>query len=207
MIIFGSRGLDLKRGEGTFFCPNCQTDRVYNLKERKRMGHLYWIPLLPLGSLGKFIECKACRGTFHEDAQYMETNASLENKLNIAIKTALSAVILSDDVTDKNELEMGADMINQFTSENTSVTDLENDLSTFDINNLEKSLAEISPHISEQGKVGILQKCILMSIADGDLADKEIDTLKNIAIGLDIPSQYLNGIIQDTFESIKNRDK
>jgi hypothetical protein len=46
-----------------------------------------------------------------------------------------------------------------------------------------------------------------MSIADGDLADKEIDTLKNIAIGLDIPSQYLNGIIQDTFESIKNRDK
>src|SRR6056300_945752 len=120
MIIFGSRGLDLKRGEGTFFCPNCQTDRVYNLKERKRMGHLYWIPPLPLGSLGKFVECKACSGTFHEDAQYMETNASLENKLNIAIKTALSAVILSDDVTDKNELEMGANMINQFTSENTS---------------------------------------------------------------------------------------
>ena len=206
MIIFGSRGLDLKRGEGTFFCPNCQTDRVYNLKERKRMGHLYWIPLVPLGSLGKFVECKACGGTFHEDAQYMETNASIESKLNIAIKTALSAVILSDGVTDKNELEMGANMINQFTSNETSVSDLENDLSTLNINDLENSLADIAPHISEQGKVGILQKCILMSIADGELADSEIETLKNIAAGLGIPTQYLNGIIQDTFESIKNQE-
>ena len=207
MIIFGSRGLDLKRGEGTFFCPNCQTDRVYNLKERKRMGHLYWIPLLPLGSLGKFIECKACSGTFHEDAQYMETNANIENKLSMAIKTALSAVILADNVTDKSELAMGSAMINEYTNEDISVEQLEEDLNNVNLNDLSQTLGEISPHLSEQGKVGLLQKCVLMSIADGELDDSEIEIIKNIAIGLEIPPQYVQGIIQETFEVLtKNQE-
>ena len=202
MIIFGSRGLDLKRGQGNFYCPNCQADRLYTLKERKRMGHIYWIPLIPLGSVGKFVECNVCKDSFHEDAQYMETNANIENKLSMAIKSALSAVILADKVTDKSELSMGSAMITEFTNENISVEELEEDLNNVDINDLSQTLAEISPHLSEQGKVGIIQKCVLMSIADGELDDSELETIKNIAIGLEIPPQYVQGIIQDTFNTL-----
>ena len=205
MIIFGSRGLDLKRGEGNFFCPNCQTDRPYTLKERKRMGHLYWIPLLPLGSLGKFLECKACREIFHEDAQHTETNASISNKLDVAIKTALSAVILSDSVTDKNELEFGSKLISKFTSKETNVEDLQNDLEYFDKSEMHSSLSEISQHLTEQGKVNIVEKCVMMSLVDGDIADEEIDTIKEVAVALGIPDGYVPGIIQNTIERISNK--
>ena len=41
-----------------------------------------------------------------------------------------------------------------------------------------------------------------MSIADGELDDSELETIKNIAIGLEIPPQYVQGIIQDTFNTL-----
>jgi uncharacterized tellurite resistance protein B-like protein len=204
MIIFGSRGLDLKRGEGTFFCPRCQSDRSYTLKERKRMGHLYWIPLLPLGSLGKFVECNTCKNIFHEDAQYSETNASVANKLDIAIKSALSAVILSDGVTDKNELEIGSKLISEFTANQTTVEDLKNDLEKFDKSQMITNLQSISNHLSEQGKVNIVEKCIFMSIVDGNLADEEVSTIKEVAVSLGIPESYVPGIVQNTLEKIRN---
>ncbi len=206
MIIFGSRGLDLKRGEGSFFCPNCQTDRIYTLKERKRMGHLYWIPILPLGSLGKFVECKACRQIFHEDAQYSETNSSISNKLEVAIKTALSAVILSDSVTDKKELEFGSKLISEFTSKETKIEDLQKDLDYFNKNELSTTLGEISQHLNEQGKVSIVEKCVIMSLIDGDIAEEEIATISEIAISLGIPDGYVPGIIQNTIQKISNKD-
>jgi len=64
MLIFGSGSRKKKIGEGEFFCPKCETRRVYHHKKATRYFTLYFIPLIPMGDLGEFIECQTCKTAF-----------------------------------------------------------------------------------------------------------------------------------------------
>ncbi len=63
-IIWGTRGVTTSKGSGRFVCPACGADRSYTLKQVRRFFTLYFIPLIPLGILGTYVECQTCGGTF-----------------------------------------------------------------------------------------------------------------------------------------------
>lgn len=67
MLIFGTRNRIKSIGSGQFYCPRCQTQRTYKRKHSKRYFALYFVPLIPLGDLGEFVECQTCRQTFNTD--------------------------------------------------------------------------------------------------------------------------------------------
>jgi hypothetical protein len=67
MIIFGTSNRFKTVQSGTFYCPHCQTTRNYELKQGKRYFSLYFIPLIPMGDLGQFVECQTCHLTFQPD--------------------------------------------------------------------------------------------------------------------------------------------
>jgi hypothetical protein len=67
MIIFGTRSKHAIRGAGAFHCPCCGPSRPYAHNEIKRWFTLYFIPLIPLGSAGTYVQCGRCASTFHED--------------------------------------------------------------------------------------------------------------------------------------------
>ena len=64
MIIFGTRVRYKVIGEGQFFCPRCQTRRAYQHKRASRYFALYFVPLIPMGQLGEFVECQTCHAIF-----------------------------------------------------------------------------------------------------------------------------------------------
>lgn len=64
MIIWGTRGREVHVGSGHFNCPRCQRQQEYNQKEVKRYFTLYFIPLIPIGTAGGYVECRSCAGTF-----------------------------------------------------------------------------------------------------------------------------------------------
>ena len=64
MIIIGSMELKFTKSTGTFCCPQCEQERTYRLRTRREFLTVYFIPLIPLQSLGEFLECTTCRGTF-----------------------------------------------------------------------------------------------------------------------------------------------
>lgn len=64
MIIFGTRTRYKTVDEGQFFCPHCQTTRSYERKQGKNYFALYFIPLIPIGEGGEFIECLTCHRTY-----------------------------------------------------------------------------------------------------------------------------------------------
>jgi uncharacterized tellurite resistance protein B-like protein len=65
-IIFGTRGIRSTIKEGKFACPQCQTFTHYKHKKVTNFFTLYFIPLIPLGSKGTYVECQQCRNTFIE---------------------------------------------------------------------------------------------------------------------------------------------
>ena len=64
MIIFGTKYKHNKICEGDFFCPRCNMQRHYHHKKMQRYFSLYFIPIIPMGSKGEFIECQTCGTTF-----------------------------------------------------------------------------------------------------------------------------------------------
>jgi len=67
MIIYGTTHIKSTVSTGDFNCPQCQAPAPYALKKATQFFTLYFIPLIPLGSRGKFVECKQCKGTFTEE--------------------------------------------------------------------------------------------------------------------------------------------
>ena len=72
MIIFGTRNRFKTVGSGQFYCPRCQAQRNYERKEAKRYFTLYFVPLIPMGDLGEFVECQTCHMTFKSEVLTMK---------------------------------------------------------------------------------------------------------------------------------------
>ncbi|NDJ78573.1 MAG: zinc-ribbon domain-containing protein [Chloroflexi bacterium] len=60
MIIFGSSLRHKVLAEGEFFCPNCKTRRAYKHKRASRFFSVYFIPVVPIGKAGEYVECQGC---------------------------------------------------------------------------------------------------------------------------------------------------
>jgi predicted RNA-binding Zn-ribbon protein involved in translation (DUF1610 family) len=67
IIIWGSRGLTSTRGSGTFYCPRCDSEADYALKQVRPFFTIYFIPLFPIGAAQRYVECHSCGGTFKEE--------------------------------------------------------------------------------------------------------------------------------------------
>lgn len=72
MIIFGASARTKTIGEGQFYCPNCQEMRRYELKQARQYFSLYFIPLIPLGETGRFVQCQTCGMAFKPDVLEMK---------------------------------------------------------------------------------------------------------------------------------------
>jgi hypothetical protein len=66
MIIWGSYVTKKVIGTGNFYCPKCTTHRPYSLRRPKKWGHLYWIPLIPMEELERYVECDQCKSGYKE---------------------------------------------------------------------------------------------------------------------------------------------
>jgi hypothetical protein len=64
MIIYGHRQREREVAEGEFSCPRCQARRPYKHKRLVRYLTLFFIPTIPLGSLGEKVECQVCFNAF-----------------------------------------------------------------------------------------------------------------------------------------------
>ncbi len=85
MIIFGTKVRKKTVNSGQFFCPRCRAMRTYNHQKGTRYFTLYFIPLIPMGDVGEFIECSVCGGMFQLDVLKMKApqpKADLAGMLN-----------------------------------------------------------------------------------------------------------------------------
>lgn len=64
MIIYGHRSRERDIAEGEFTCPHCQATRPYKHKRLVRYLTLFFIPTIPLGTLGESVQCQVCFSSF-----------------------------------------------------------------------------------------------------------------------------------------------
>ena len=64
IFIIGARQRARNRESGVFHCPRCATEREYDRTEIERVGHLFFVPVITLGSGGEYVECRSCRSRY-----------------------------------------------------------------------------------------------------------------------------------------------
>ena len=62
ILFFGTRVRTRRSGTGVFHCPYCFVARTYERLETRTWVHLFWVPLIPLGSARPAVECTVCHG-------------------------------------------------------------------------------------------------------------------------------------------------
>jgi hypothetical protein len=60
MIIWGWRSIKSTPSTGQFHCPHCSSQRPYRHEKFNRWFTLYFIPIIPLGSVGEQVTCSTC---------------------------------------------------------------------------------------------------------------------------------------------------
>lgn len=101
MIIWGTRGLTSTQRNGVFHCPRCGPKKPYALRVINRWFTLYFIPIIPLGRAGQYIECNGCAATYGEEVlRYdpeTERRAVVESVQRILVVTTLHAGALTEN--------------------------------------------------------------------------------------------------------------
>ena len=64
ILFFGTRLRSRLLGSGTFHCPYCFQPRTYELRESRSWIHVFWIPLVPLGTAQQDVLCTVCGGAW-----------------------------------------------------------------------------------------------------------------------------------------------
>ncbi|MCA0452729.1 MAG: zinc ribbon domain-containing protein [Chloroflexi bacterium] len=95
MIIFGTRNKLKTVGTGQFYCPRCQAQRTYERKTAKRYFALYFVPLIPMGDLGEFVECTTCHMTYNVDV--LKTKAPVQQVGAVELLNSVKSRLVGGD--------------------------------------------------------------------------------------------------------------
>lgn len=207
MIIFGTRGVPFTIKSGDFHCPQCNRSETFRHRKVTEFFTLYFIPLIPLGSAGEYVECNTCKGTFVP--RILEENTSGNEEFMAiyekAIRHSLVKIMLADDVIDDNEKAQVIAVINNFSKIDFSEAQLDDyikevkredqDISTY--------LKMICPSLNEHGKETIIKCALHVAISDGNIDDTEKELILIMAESLEMSSSHLKGIIAEMFESVE----
>jgi transcription elongation factor Elf1 len=86
MIIFGTKAKTTTIGTGQFYCPKCGEERQYTHKKAKKYFSLYFIPIIPMGDMGEYVECQTCGITYKPEVLHMtrpKLHAGVAEQLNV----------------------------------------------------------------------------------------------------------------------------
>jgi len=209
MIIFGTTGISSTMEEGQFMCPQCATTENYKHKKVTKFFTLYFIPLIPLGRAGDYVECQTCQGTFISrilDYDPNDQQNEFQSVYEKAMRHCMIMIMLADGEIDENEMVAVQKVINKFGHNDISMEELKayveevqtkpEPISTY--------LKKVTPSLNEHGKEIIIKCALAIAAADGNVDDSEIELINEMAKTMEMSTSHLNGIIAETFQQVPN---
>lgn len=200
-IIFGTRGITSTKEQGQFHCPNCGPGSSYKLKSVRRFFTLYFIPVIPLDSLGQYVECAQCQGTYNDNvlADAGDTERQIQAMYMVAMKQVMIAMLLADGVIDDAEVKELQDIFEQLAGVEVTEQDLREEIAVIqqEGSTALDMMAAIAPTLNDSGKEKVIMAAYRIAMADGTFDDSESELLSDISAALDVSAAHLRGIMSE----------
>ena len=205
MIIFGTRGITSTAETGDFFCPSCQGQASYRHRRVRRFFTLYFIPVIPLGMHGEYIECDQCKGTYQMEVLQLDPTAGaveFEAEFQRAVKQVMVDMMLADGSVDAEEIEVIRNIYGELAGQEISedairAEILEAESSGRDVTETLKGLAG---NLNDNGKELVIRAAYMVAAADGVFEDEEKKLIGLIAEAMGMTTAHLRGVIASLSE-------
>lgn len=181
--------------EGVFFCPNCGGDRGFARKQGRRWFTIFFLPVLPLGSVGEdFVQCHTCRGSYKLSVLDLPTSAALSENLVAATREAV-AWLLRIATPGPAAVAAALDVLSRAANRPWTEPELQADVAGLDVNHLPNRLAALATVLNEHGKETFLGGCAHVAAADGPITGQERQLLDSVAASLTMTPAHAHGVI------------
>src|SRR5215470_3566613 len=166
LIIFGLRVFYRTIAQGTFHCRRCGGDREYRHRAGRRWFTLFFIPVIPLNSIGDHVQCTTCRTRYVTDVLSQPTTAQMQR--------AIEAVIGSG-VPNYDEAMLDADLMQPFEA-------------------IRPALNQVGAQLTIHAREWYLTEVIRMALADGPLSETERQAAWAIGADLGMTQAQVVGV-------------
>ncbi len=196
MIIFGTSSRESVRDQGSFLCPRCSMQRAYQLKSVDRYFSLYFIPLIPIGSAGTYVQCLSCGGTFAEEVLTWDPEAERQKTFD-QIKRMLVMVLLAARQTSAQHVARLQNAYASLTDVVLMEEEIYKEIGVAQQANVEpiQFFKREAAGLSEEGKVIVLKAAHDMLVVSGRAGPDEEVLLRQIGKALSMPKRHIETVL------------
>lgn len=202
ILIWGFKARYKTLAEGTFFCPHDGGDRSYRKREARKWFTFFWIPLIPLGVLGEFIECTSCQSSYDQAVLTMPTAAQMADNLANAMRQAVVSLITADGVVEDAEKTVGLEVMQRYTDTVYTMDDLGEDIANLKHGDLVRRLETVAGILNDHGKESLVTACLQIAAADGSIDESELEEVRKAGVALGMSQAHVRGVISQARETM-----
>ena len=197
MHLLGPGTRTRRLGSGTFRCPRERSSRRYELKAVRRWAYLKRVPILRLGEVGRYVECRSCGSTFDHGVLAHPTDAPVEDVLTRILRRAAGSLLPDAPLSHEDRRE-AVIVLQRYSSIPYSTETLESDLGRPDQDHLAEELQALAPSLNDRGRDAVVDAGVLLVNPQGSERPDEhrVVALERIAENLAIPSDRIRSAIE-----------
>lgn len=200
MLIIGSTQLTFTKGTGTFHCPHCDQASSYRHRHKREFLTVYFIPLIPLQSVGQFVECSTCRQTFEPQVAEMtadEVRGSQRRAITELIRRALVVIVAADDHVTADELAAVRDFARQSDLPDVTSEQILREAGAIRQSDMDllQYIRHVAEELSDEDKDLLVRHAFLAATAGGQLSAERQTLLTSLPDAIGVPEWRFREVI------------
>jgi hypothetical protein len=200
LIIFGLRVFYRTIAQGTFHCRRCGGDRQYRHRAGRRWFTLFFLPVIPLNTVGEHVQCATCRTRYVTDVLSLPTTAQMQAALPAGMRAAVSAMLRSGDPSSPVSRQRAIEAVIASGVPAYDDAALSADLmQSFDA--IRPALNQVGAQLTIQAREWYLAEVIRIAMADGALTETERQAALAIGADLGMTQAQVVGVVAMTEQS------
>ncbi|HEX2745103.1 MAG TPA: zinc-ribbon domain-containing protein [Streptosporangiaceae bacterium] len=200
LIIFGLRVFYRTIAQGTFHCRRCGGDREYRHRSGRRWFTLFFLPVIPLNSVGEHVQCTTCRARYVTDVLGQPTTAQMQAALPLGMRAAVSAMLRSGDPASPVSRQRAIEAVIGAGTPGYDEAMLNADL-TMPFDSIRPALNQVGAQLTIQAREWYLAEVIRIAMADGTLTEGERHAALAIGVDLGMTQAQVVGVVAMTEQS------
>jgi hypothetical protein len=200
LIIFGLRVFYRTIAQGTFHCRRCGGDRQYRHRAGRRWFTLFFLPVIPLNTVGEHVQCTTCRTRYVTEVLSQPTTAQMQAALPAGMRAAVSAMLRSGDPASAVSRQRAIEAVIGSGVPNYDEAMLNADLmQPFEA--IRPALNQVGGQLTVQAREWYLVEVIRIALADGPLSETERQAALAIGLDLGMTQAQVVGVVAMTEQS------
>ncbi|MEY9859248.1 tellurite resistance protein [Catenulispora sp. GAS73] len=194
MIIWGWKTVFRVIGSGVFSCPTCGADRNYERRKAQRFFTLFFIPLIPLKTVGEFIRCTYCKNDFRDSVLSRPTAAQFTDLLQNTVRAVMVNVLRRGGWDHPAARATAVQEISNAGAIGYTEAVLAQDMQVVPAD-LSQLLAGLAGQLPDAGREALVTGATRVAAADGPVQPAERAVIDTVGAGLGMSQAHVAGIV------------